>query len=1052
VREQGFEHRQRLGTLGVQIAARLDRDVVVNPALVAGVEKEAQQFADRAIGFRGREQDVRVQEYPQGSGGWSAQRFALRVDRAARFAPGALAPRKVASQQDSKTPKVCSLPIARDFMYRSAAPSMQDMTGPGQTPAFSDHPETGKITAMTINALVPVLTPHGRLLLAPDVDAPVPPEAIQNKLIQAFAVGAGHGLLQLGAEEVGTALPPLFGYWRDFGARYVTAVCATPAPGEVGHEARDTLVAAPPAQDLEALAADAPPMMGAEYLTAPVLRALWLELDAAFRAELAQSRQSLQDFLKHRHPAWNLVGRVHFNLAENRRDEHAPFAFIATYTPRLSAHGKAQHLPLAQALREYSDAKSRERLLSLLVPVQRAAEHCPWLRAMVDTGEIYHPLRWTSAEAYQFLTDVPQLEAAGVVVRAPGSWQSGRPARPQVKASVGGAVPSLLGKDALLDFSMEITLDGEHLSAAEIKALLAGADGLQFIRGRWVEVDRKRLGRMLERFRAIEQAAAAGGLGFAEAMRLVAGATLAGDGATAADPDWSQVVAGPWLAETLKGLRGPEGLARVEPGPELKATLRPYQQAGVRWLYLLYRLGLGACLADDMGLGKTIQVLSLLLVLKRSEAAEAGGRRPSLLVAPASLLANWAAEIARFAPSLNALIVHPSAMPAPELRALDRERFANVDLVITSYGSLLRLPFLETVSWHVAVLDEAQAIKNPAAKQTRLVKKLEARSRIALTGTPVENRLSDLWSIFDFTHPGLLGSDKVFTTFAKRLAKAEHYGPLRELVRPYILRRLKTDKSVIADLPDKTELKAYCHLSPAQAALYQRAVKDLAAELDTAEGIGRKGIVLSFLMRFKQICNHPSQWLGDAAWAEADSGKFARLRELAEVIVAKQEKVLVFTQFRETTEPLAAFLGSVFGRPGLVLHGGTAVGKRREMVQRFQDDELTPFFVLSLKAGGAGLNLTAASHVIHFDRWWNPAVENQATDRAFRIGQTKNVLVHKFVCRGTVEDKIDQLIESKQRLVRDVLEGGAELLLTEMSDQALLEMVTLDIHAARKEA
>ena len=229
-------------------------------------------------------------------------------------------------------------------------------------------------------------------------------------------------------------------------------------------------------------------------------------------------------------------------------------------------------------------------------------------------------------------------------------------------------------------------------------------------------------------------------------------------------------------------------------------------------------------------------------------------------------------------------------------------------------------------------------------------------------------------------------------------------------------------------------------------------MKDLAAELDTAEGIGRKGIVLSFLMRFKQICNHPSQWLGDAAWAEADSGKFARLRELAEVIAAKQEKVLVFTQFRETTEPLAAFLGSVFGRPGLVLHGGTAVGKRREMVQRFQDDELTPFFVLSLKAGGAGLNLTAASHVIHFDRWWNPAVENQATDRAFRIGQTKNVLVHKFVCRGTVEDKIDQLIESKQRLVRDVLEGGAELLLTEMSDQALLEMVTLDIHAARQEA
>ena len=896
---------------------------------------------------------------------------------------------------------------------------------------------------MKLSTLTPILTPHGHLLLAPDADALLLAETLQHRLATAFARGAGHGLLQLGAGEVGTALPAAFGYWRDFAARYVTAVCT--APEQVEHGTAQ-IAAAPPLQDLEALVADAPPMTGAEYLTAAVLRDLWTELDGAFRAELTQSKQSLQDFLKQHHPAWNLVGRVHFNLAENRSDAAAPFAFLATYTTRLSAQAKAQHLPLAQALREYSAVKHQARLLSLLAPVQRAAEQCAWLRAMVDAGEIFHPLRWTPAEAFQFLNDVPRLEGAGIVVRMPGTWQLGRPPRPRVKASVGGTAPSLLGKDALLDFSMEMTLDGERLSAAEIKKLLAGADGLQLLRGRWVEVDRERLGRMLERFRNIEQAAA-GGMPFVEAMRLVAGATVAADAASA-DPDWSQVVAGPWLAETLKGLRGPEGLAHVEPGDALKATLRPYQQAGVRWLYLLYRLGLGACLADDMGLGKTMQVLSLLLVLKR----EAQGQpRTSLLVAPASLLANWAAEITRFAPSLNALIAHPSAMPAAELRALDPKSLANVDLVITSYGSLLRLPWIETQPWHIAVLDEAQAIKNPGAKQTRLVKKLHAQARIALTGTPVENRLSDLWSIFDFTHPGLLGSGQAFTAFARRLAQTEHYGPLRELVRPYILRRLKTDKTVIADLPDKTELKAYCPLSPAQAALYQRAVKELAVALEDTEGIGRKGVVLSFLMRFKQICNHPSQWLGDAAWAEADSGKFARLREIAEVIAAKQEKMLVFTQFRETIEPIAAFLGAVFGRAGLVLHGGTAVAKRRELVRRFQEDELTPFFVLSLKAGGAGLNLTAAAHVVHFDRWWNPAVENQATDRAFRIGQTKNVLIHKFVCRGTIEDKIDQLIESKQQLVKDVLEGSAELLLTEMSDQALLDLVTLDIHAARQE-
>jgi non-specific serine/threonine protein kinase len=265
------------------------------------------------------------------------------------------------------------------------------------------------------------------------------------------------------------------------------------------------------------------------------------------------------------------------------------------------------------------------------------------------------------------------------------------------------------------------------------------------------------------------------------------------------------------------------------------------------------------------------------------------------------------------------------------------------------------------------------------------------------------------------------------------------------------LRRLKTDKTVIADLPDKTEVKAFCQLSRQQAALYQQAVKELAEQLDDAEGIKRKGVVLSFLMRFKQICNHPSQWLGDGAWAEPDSGKWARLRDIAEVIAAKQEKVLVFTQFREVTAPLAAFLGSVFGRPGLVLHGETPVGKRQELVRRFQEDEEVGFFVLSLKAGGSGLNLTAASHVVHFDRWWNPAVENQATDRAFRIGQKKNVLVHKFVCRGTVEEKIDQLIESKRQISKDLLEGGAELLLTELKDEELLKLVALDINAALKE-
>jgi superfamily II DNA or RNA helicase len=892
--------------------------------------------------------------------------------------------------------------------------------------------------------LVPVLTPRGALLLRPSEQAVALEPERASRLERMFARGTGHGLLSLGADEIGAPLLPELAYWRELATRYLAALCALPGLAEGLAKPE---VPAPSDGELNALAAAAPPMTGAEYLTASILTDLWRETDAAFDTELKAARLSVQDFLKSRHPAWNLVGRVHFNLAENRKDEEFPFAFLATYTTRLSAQAKAQHLPLGRALQDYAGAKNRERLISLLTPVQRAAEGSAWLREMVDSGAIYHPLRWLPAQALQFLRDAPMFEGAGVVVRMPATWRMNRPARPTVKATIGDLTPSQLGLDALLDFRVEVSLDGEALSRAEIERLLAQSDGLALVRGKWVEIDHERLRRTLDRFTAIEQRAAADGVSFGEAMRMLAGAGISGEPADG-QADWSETVAGSWLAESLAALRQPDGSRRVDAGPLLKATLRPYQQVGLQWLHLLARLGLGGCLADDMGLGKTIQVLALLLVLRQ----QAPGR-PSLLVAPASLLANWASEIARFAPDLKVVIVHPSVMPADALERADA--LDGADLAVTSYGLLARVPWLATTSWRLAILDEAQAIKNPGAKQTRTVKQLRADARIALTGTPVENRLGDLWSIFDFVNPGLLGSSKQFAAYVKRLSESHAsnpYGPLRDLVRPYILRRMKTDKRVIADLPDKTEVKAYCALSRKQAALYQQAVGELAEQLAAADGIARKGLVLAFLMRFKQVCNHPSQWLADNSWAEADSGKFARLRDITEEIAARQEKVLVFTQFKETTAPLAAFLGSVFGRNGLVLHGGTAVGQRKDLVRRFQEDEDIPFFVLSLKAGGAGLNLTAASHVIHFDRWWNPAVENQATDRAFRIGQTKNVLVHKFVCRGTVEERIDRMIEAKQQLAGDLLESGAEAVLTELGDDDLLKLVKLDLAAATTEA
>ncbi len=889
------------------------------------------------------------------------------------------------------------------------------------------------------------LTPHGRLAVIAGSEAPELPVAVVACLANG-GPDSGALLLALGAEQVGVALPPVLGWWRDFAARYLTALRTLPEAAEQ----TPGRVPPPEAGDLQALVWSAPPMEGAEYLSIAVLERLWLELDAALHTQVTASGQSLAAFLAARNPAWHLVGRVHVHLAENRKDEQYPFAFLATYTTRLSAQGKAQHRPLGEALREYAAAADKRRLLALLEPLQRAAESCVWLKGLIDRREIYQPRRWTAGEALTFLRDAAKLEEAGVVVRMPAQWRANRPSRATVSATVGTQSPSRVGTDALLDFRVALTIDGEPLTAAEMKALLAGNQGLVFFRGRWVEVDQARIQATLDHFQQVERLAAEQGLGFHEAMRLLAGAgSVIGGDETAAIPAWAEVHAGPWLAETLAGLRSPEGLAAVDPGAELHATLRPYQQVGLRWLHLLSRLRLGAVLADDMGLGKTIQVLALLLVRKRAE-----GRSPSLLVAPASLLANWQAEAARFTPGLSVLVAHASAMPAAELERLPAERIAASDLVITTYGSLHRHPWIGATTWRLAILDEAQAIKNPGTRQTKAAKAVKAASRLALTGTPVENRLGDLWSIFDYANPGLLGGAKPFAAFAKHLADSPGgYAPLRRLVAPYILRRLKTDKTVISDLPDKIEQNAWCSLSRTQAALYQQSVQELKKALDEGvEGVARKGLVLAFLTRFKQICNHPSQWLGDGAWAEADSGKLARLRELAEVIAAKQEKLLVFSQYAETTAPLAAFLGGIFGRAGCVLTGATRISERKELVARFQDDETTPFFVLSLKAGGSGLNLTAAAHVVHFDRWWNPAVENQATDRAFRIGQKRNVCVHKFVCRGTVEERIDAMIGDKQQLAADLLDaGGGEVKLTELSDSELLRLVSLDLNAATAE-
>jgi len=406
-----------------------------------------------------------------------------------------------------------------------------------------------------------------------------------------------------------------------------------------------------------------------------------------------------------------------------------------------------------------------------------------------------------------------------------------------------------------------------------------------------------------------------------------------------------------------------------------------------------------------------------------------------LLIIPASLIGNWKAETDRFAPKLRYSVLHGNkAELAPD----------DFDLFITTYGMTLRLESLKEINWDLVVLDEAQAIKNPATKQTKAVKAIPAQFHIAMTGTPVENRMSDLWSLFDFLNAGLLGTSKEFSNYAKSIQNNESYAKLRNVINPFILRRLKTDKSIISDLPDKVEMKIYGSLTKKQVVLYNSLVNELSQTLDDLKGIERKGVVLASLMKFKQICNHPDQYLGQNAFEHAHSGKYKLLEEICETIYKKRERVLVFTQFREMCDPLSEYLATLFGKKGLVLHGGTSVKKRAGLVDEFNGHEYVPYMVLSLKAGGVGLNLTAANHVIHFDRWWNPAVENQATDRAFRIGQKKNVLVHKFITTGTIEEKIDKMIEDKLKLSGELIASSGENWITEMSSKELMYLFTLE--------
>lgn len=855
-------------------------------------------------------------------------------------------------------------------------------------------------------------------------------QLLEQEISRRFGKDKDSAFLFLGFSEKSIQLPDSLNFWRAFAGLFAEKIRMTPDREQI----RQNISVPLALNEAQSVLDSAPLMTGAEYLNADLLENIWSGMNRCFAGGIGHYKGTVEEFIKSYSPNVHLVGRVYFHLVENKKSD-APFAFLATYSPGLNAQGASRHLPLKYALEEFG--KDNEKLLDLLSTVHLAARESRLISEMVESGEIFHPLSMTTQEAYTFLKEIPVYENAGILCRIP-NWWKGSTQGVRLRITAGDKQPSHVGMDALLDFRPELLLGDMVIPEEEAMRLLLKSEGLAWIKNRWVAVDPEKLKQTIEAYEKSRDRIAAGEFSFRDAIRMQLNPkSVLGIEAQSEDLELTN---GRWLDTVLKKLRNPELIDLTQTGKTLKADLRPYQQKGVNWLCFLHSLRLGICLADDMGLGKTVQIIALLTIIKGQETG------PSLLVIPASLLSNWEDELTRFAPDLIFSIAHPGAPPGRKIEPKDCDSLKALDLVITTYSLVQKYEWLHEHQWNCIILDEAQAIKNPGAKQTRSIKTLKAQNRIAMTGTPVENRLSDLWSLFDFINPGLLGGAEEFGRFAKGLPQSpEGYARLRRIISPYILRRLKTDKAVISDLPEKVEMKTYASLSKKQIILYKEMVRELKETIERTEGIQRKGLVLSSLMKFKQLCNHPDQYLGSGGYDEEESGKFTRLREICEIILEKREKVLVFTQFKEITGPLKAFLDSVFGREGLILHGGTAVTKRKDLIDKFQSPSYVPFMVLSLKAGGVGLNLTAANHVIHFDRWWNPAVENQATDRAFRIGQRKNVVVHKFLTEGTIEEKIDKMIAGKIKLAQEVIQSGGEEWITEMNNDELIELFSLSV-------
>lgn len=803
------------------------------------------------------------------------------------------------------------------------------------------------------------------------------------------------------------------------------------------------------------------------------------QLTRLFKKEIAHYPHTIADYYQEKGLSFAVSGQIFFHLAESKRAQY-PFAFMASYTELENGH--VQHYALAHALEKYKHDQAY--ILQLISSLSTLEKESSLISKLLNTGELFQPVYFSDEEANQFLHELELYERVGIRAKVPRWWaRVHQPAKVQLKVETGAA----FSKDKLLSFRPEIEYNGITVSPDELEEFLRMSEGLHAFKGTWIEVDHKRITELLAKANDLHEQTR-GGLSLLDSLQL---ATKNQDFL-----DISCVLS--YFKEALNKLTTCENYTLPA---SVHANLRAYQLQGYLWLRAMDELNLGVILADDMGLGKTLQIIAYLDALRTQErcgalsldsggndgnegnggneaplangandalapaaapvpaddapvpvaaddapvpvpasnapAQKAATRSPRnvLIVMPSSLLANWEEELKKFAPS------------APFVTYHGKTRSIGPFITLTSYGMLKREAALLQQQWDVVILDEAQAIKNTSSQQTKAVKLLHSRMRIALTGTPIENDLMDLFSIFDFILPGYLGSAYSFQKYARMLETKTHgYQQLQQATAPFIMRRVKTDKAIISDLPKKMEHKEYIDLTPKQAALYRKTLAAFKKAIeDTTNQTDRRGMIFATLTHLKQITNHPSQYSGNDVYKPSESGKFIRLAQLVEDIYNARERVLIFTQYKEIIPHLSAFLCDTLGpsvQP-LVLHGGVSPQERQKVVDAFNGDSYHPFMILSLRAGGVGLNLTGANHVIHFDRWWNPQIEKQASDRAYRIGQTKDVMVHYFICRQTLDMSIDELLEKKKYLSASAIAENKAPSLTTLSNKELYEFFAL---------